>query len=209
MGKETWWHKDCIAIANVKCTAQPTCNDPTCTRNGEEAQLTSTLLLNFHAINSALHAPISLKNENLSELLSKVRANAKKKNMFPVNWCCILAKMCLSTRDTGDAILCPDLETGMTLRPNALPANVLRWDAQSPRVARTAPLTSRCQTRGQNMELHERYSTSASATHGTVAPKKRKTWSFITSSSEPQNLKKTHESRLLGYFRETLQINIS
>ena len=96
----------------------------------------------------------------------------------------------MSTRDTGDVILGPDLETGMTLRPNALPTNVLRWDAQSPRVARTAHLTSRCRTRGQNMELHKRYSTSASAAHGTVTPKKRKTWSFITSSSEPQNLKK-------------------
>ena len=98
----------------------------------------------------------------------------------------------------------------MTLRPNALPTNVPRWDAQSPRVARTAPLTSRYRTRGQNMELHKQYSTSASTTHGTVAPKKRKIWSFfITSSSEPQNLKKTHESRLLGYFREILQVNIS
>ena len=112
---------------------------------------------------------------------------------------------CVSTRDTGGAILGPDLETGMTLRPNALPTNVPRWDAQSPRVATTAPLTSKGRTRGQNMELHKRYSTSASASHGTVA-KKRKTWSFITSSSEPQNLKKTHESRLLGYFRETLQV---
>ena len=110
-----------------------------------------------------------------------------KTNLFPVSWCCILAKMSLSTRDTGDAILGPDLETGMTLRPNALPTNVPRWDAQSPRVARTAPLSSRCRTRGQNMELHKRYSTSASASHGTVEPKKRKIWSFfITSSSEPQ-----------------------
>ena len=38
----------------------------------------STLLLNFHAKNSPLHAPISLKHENASELISIVRANAKQ-----------------------------------------------------------------------------------------------------------------------------------
>ena len=96
MGKETWWHKDCIAIANVKCNAQPTCNDPTCTRNGEEAQLTSTLLLNFLLKFSPSYSHFSQARKRIRITVDS--ACKCKTNLFHVN-CASLPK-CVSLRGT-------------------------------------------------------------------------------------------------------------